>query len=264
MNATDRDETPAQLLALVGGRYKFLAILNVEPYTKQGIEDMLNVSRSTVDRAIRELETVGLVRRTERGYRTTLYGSTLTAIYDSFLDHFGYVSHAKPLLGELPPDVDFNLDLVIDAEIVVAEEPAIHAPAARIADLLKPATEFRGLAYAHTSPEASELFEQRVLDVGIPADVVFREQMYENLEATHPNVVDELVDADNCTVRVASGIPFGLFLLTVDGTEHVCLVVYDAEQTLKGVLINDTAKAITWAERLFRQYRARATPPSER
>lgn len=260
MGGREQHEAPSQLLALVGCRYKFLAVLNTEPHTKSGIEDALDISRSTVDRAIRELETGDLVRRTDDGYRTTLYGSTLTAIYDSFLDHLDHVSRAKALLGELPPDVDFNLGVVIDAEIVLAEEPTIYAPAARIAELVEAATELRGLVYADTASEVGGLFSERLVDAETRAEVVFRQRLYEGLETTHSEVIEKLADADNCTAYVASGIPFGLLLLTVDGTEYVCLVVYDANQTLKGIVVNDTPEAIAWADRLFERYRGRAVP----
>jgi predicted transcriptional regulator len=126
--------------------------------------------------------------------------------------------------------------------------------------LVEAATDLQGLAYAHTSPEAIDVFKEQVLDVGIPVEIVFRYRMYENFKATYPEVVDNLITAGNYTAYVAREIPFGLFLLTIDGTDHVCLIVYDADQTLKGTIVNDTAEAVAWGTHLFNRYRNRATP----
>lgn len=260
MQSVGPGQPPIQLLELVGRRYEFLAILNTETYGKRSLEERLDVSRSTIDRALRELETASLVRRTSNGYRTTLYGCTLVAIYASMLDYVNQAQRAKSLLAKLSPEIEFSIGLVIDAEIVLAEEPAFHAPTTRTVELVEAASEIRGLAYAYTSPEAMELLQQQILDAGTAVEIVFRRRMYRNFEAADPKVVESLAAADNYTAYVTSGIPFGLFLLTIDGTERVCLIVYDDERNLEGIIVNDTAEAAAWGNRLFERYRGRAEP----
>jgi len=263
MQGLDHGHFPTQLIELVGRRYEFLAVLDTHAYDKRTLETKLDVSRSTVDRALRDLETSTLVDRTADGYRTTLYGSTLLAIYDALLDYVDNVQRAQSLLAELPPDTEFSIGLIMDAEIVVAEEPVRHAPASRIADLVKAATALRGLAYAHTSPEAVDLFQQQVLEEEMSMEIVFRQQMYENFKSAYPTVVDSLHAASNYTAAVIPDLPFGLFILTIDATEHVCLIVYDTDYTLNGIIINDTPDAVAWGTRLFEQYQAQATPVPE-
>lgn len=257
METPGQSRSPSQLIELVGRRYEFLTILDTSPYDKRSLEEKLDVSRSTVDRGLRELETAALVQRTKNGYRTTLYGCTLVAIYDSLLDYVDHVQRAESLLAELPPETEFDFGLVIDAEIIVAEEPALHAPAVRIADLVEAASEIRGLAYAHTSPEAMELFQQQV-DKGMTTEMVFRREMYRNFETTAPEIVESLTSAENYSAYIASDVPFGLFVLTIDGREHVCLIVYDDQPNLKGIIVNDTAKAVDWGNRVFEHYRNQA------
>lgn len=256
----DQSQSPTQVIELVGRRYEFLAILENDTYDKRTLEEKLDVSRSTVDRALRELETAALVRRTTGGYDTTLYGRTVVAIYDLLLDYVDYVQRAKSLLAALPSEIEFSVGLVIDAEIIVAEEPALHAPSTRIAELVKRASEIRGLAYAHTSPEAMELFQQQVVEEGTPTEIVFREAMYNNFKITSPGIVESLISSKHYEPYVAPDVPFGLFLLNIDGSDRVCLVVYDDEQNLKGIIVNDTDEAVAWGTRLFERYRADAEP----
>jgi predicted transcriptional regulator len=234
--------------------------LDTDTYDKRSLEDRLDVSRSTVDRVLRELETEELVQRTDGDYRTTLYGSIVVATYDAFIGRLTHINRAKPLLAKLPPNIEFNAGLVTDAEICVAAEPALHAPSARVGNLLQATTDLQSLAYAHTSPQAIEVLEQQVLDAGIPTELVFRHETYENFKATHPAVLESLVTADNCATYVAPDIPFGLFLLTINGTAHVCLLVYDADNFLTGIIVNDTDEAVGWGTHLFERYRERAIP----
>lgn len=261
---SDHGRPPAELIELVGRRYEFLTVLDTTTYDKRSLEEQLDVSRSTVDRALRELETAALVQRVPNGYRTTLYGCMLVAIYELLLDYVDYVRRAKVLLTELPHDLEFSIGLVIDAEIVLAEEPALHAPSARIAELVKSASEVRGLAYAHTSPEAMELFEQQVVEEGTSTEIVFRERMYNNFEATAPEIVDSLTTAPQYTAYVTPDVPFGLFLLTIDGSDHVCLIAYDDDQNLAGIIVNDTAEAVEWGTQIFEYYRAVAVPVTQK
>lgn len=260
MQATSSDIESTRLLELLRRRYEFLAVLDVDGLDKRSLQEKFDVSRSTIDRALRELEAVALVERTSEGYRTTLYGCTLVAIFDMMVDYVDQVQRASTLLAELPGEIEFSLSVVIDATIVVAEEPALHAPASRIADLVEAASEMRGLAYAHTSSEALELFQRQVIEEGMDLEIVFRREMYRNFTATAPEIVDSLATAENYTAYVAPDVPFGLFLLSIDGSERVCLAVYDDDRNLKGILVNDTAEAAAWADGLIERYRARSEP----
>jgi len=261
---SDHGRPPTQLINLVGSRYEFLTVLDNNTYDKRTLEEKLDVSRSTVDRALRELETAALVQRVSEGYSTTLYGRMLVAIYDLLLDYVECIKRAKSLLTQLPREIEFSIGLVIDAEIVLAEEPALHAPSARIAELVKSATEIRGLAYAHTSPEAIELFERQVVEEGASTEIVFREGMYQNFEATAPEVVKSLTAASHYTAYVTPDVPFGLFPLTIDGRELVCLIVYDDEQNLEGIIVNNTAEAVEWGTHIFELFRNNAAPVMQR
>lgn len=68
------DSGVAAHVDLVADRYEFLTELAEEPARKPEIVDRTDTSRSTVDRAIRELTEADLVERTEGRYVTTTFG----------------------------------------------------------------------------------------------------------------------------------------------------------------------------------------------
>jgi len=70
VNGRDGDDLPS----LVGRREPTLRLLSDGPTTNRDVIDALEVSRSTVTRALRELEEAGFVGRRDGGYATTLAG----------------------------------------------------------------------------------------------------------------------------------------------------------------------------------------------
>lgn len=256
-----RDARPsAETVELLARRYEFLIALETRAYEKRELVDELSVSRSTVDRGLRELEAAALVDEECDGYHLTLYGQTLLAVYDSMLTSIERTRRAKSLLAALPSDVDFEFGLLVGAEIHLADPPDARAPTARLAELIEEASRLRALAYAYTSPEAVELFHRRICEEELDAELVFREAMYDRLRERHPARTIAVTGHDRCRTYTIEDAPFGLFVVDSGGTERACLVVYDRTRSLQGLVVNDSPEAVEWASRLVDRYRSRATP----
>lgn len=255
----DPQHSPDAILELLTTRSELLVILDSDAYEKRELVEILDLSRSTIDRALRDLETAALVQQTNGRYRTTFYGRALQAVYDSFLESLEQVLRAKSLLELLPPNIAFDFALLWDAELCIAEEPALHVPATRLRALLEEATHFKGLAYAHTSSTAQDVIREQIIRGETTAEIVFRREMYQYLANTYPEFMQSLVSTEQFTGFQTDGIPFGLFLFEIQDSKHVCLVVYRADQTLKGILVNDDPAAVRWGEEVYEQYQANAT-----
>ena len=256
----DSDNRAATLLELVGKRYEFLAALDASPAEKRRLVEDIGVSRSTVDRAVRELDTADLVVHTGSRYRLTLYGRTLLTIYDSLLDTIEETLRARSLLVSLPPDVEFDFSLLFDAEVHLAATPAIRPPDTPLAELVERASGLRGLAYGRTSAQLLERFRRRVCGDGMAAELVFREATIASLLESTPTALRDIASTDGASVYSVGDVPFGLFVLDGRGPTRVCIVVYGSEQTLEGLIVNDSPEAVAWARAVFEYYRARADP----
>ncbi|NHN58565.1 MULTISPECIES: winged helix-turn-helix domain-containing protein [Halorussus] len=256
----DAQQSPTSLFQLVNQRYSFLAALDAQILQKRDLVTELDVSRSTVDRAIRELETAQLVRNHTSGYHATLYGRTVLACYESVLDTMSHIQRAKSLLALLPPDVAFEFSILIDAEVHTTSRPAPHTPTTRIAELVENASQLKGLAYAHTSPEAMSLFEEQILDVGMTAELVFQKEMFVVLADTYPEAVTDFTASNNFTGYIVRDLPYGLFILSLEDRTVVCLIIYDPNKQLQGIIVNDTSQAIAWGKDVFQQHRSEAAP----
>ncbi|WP_135855103.1 helix-turn-helix transcriptional regulator [Halorussus salinus] len=260
MNEEGDHQSLIDLFDLLNTRSEYLSRLDTEACEKRELVDDLSVSRSTVDRVLRELITAGLVQQSNGQYQLTFYGRTALAVYNSVLAMLEDVQRAQPLLVHLPPDISFDVGLLLNGEVLVAEEPALHLPAARVRELVQQATEIKALAYAHTSPEAARVFLKQIRADNLKGEIVFRKPMYTHLRDSHPQLHTLLSESPSFAVSVIEELPFGLFLLRTPDEWQVCLLVYGPEQNLRGLIVNDEPRAVAWARQLFDQYQTDATP----
>ena len=251
-------QSPATLFELVDRRYEILSSLDTMVYEKRDLMDELDVSRSTIDRALHELETEQLVTDRTPGYQITLYGRTLLACYESVLSTIAHVQQAKPLLALIPPNADFNFGLLLDAEIYLATASVPQTPTTRIAELVDKASSFKGLVYAHASSKALEFFQSQILNEGMFTEVVFRDEVYTTMKDMYPDILASLDESDNFTGYVVTELSYGLFLLSMDGRTVVCLIVHDSDQQIRGIIINDTPRAVAWGTEIYEWYRQQA------
>lgn len=257
------DDSPEAVADLLNTRAEFLRVLGSGPYEKRDLVDELAVSRSTVDRGLRELESARLVHAEDGQYHLTFYGRLLTAVYTTFLDNLTDVQRAKSLLALLPAETAIDFAVLVDADITIADEPALHVPSTQVKTLIERASAMQVLAYANTASEATEVVRTQV-EAGTTVDVVFRQAMYESLLKTDTEALTALLESELYTAAVIEDLPFGLLVLDIDETPHMCLLVYGENETLRGVIVNDAPAAVAWARQTFEHYRANATPVSER
>lgn len=255
------EDDPAALFEVVSLRHDLLTALESGPLAKRDLVEQVSVSRSTVDRGLQDLLSAGLATDRPEGYTLTVPGRIAVETYERALATIADLQRTMPALAALPPDAPVSPTFLDGCEVVVAEEPAPQRPASRMDDLVRDADRIRCLGRAHTSPEAGDLFRERIVDGGIEATFVLERPLFEY-------VTDELgwtepvYDDNGLTAAVVDSLPYGLFLVETDGTEYACLLAYDDQghRSLRALLVNDAPAAVDWAETVFDRYRERATP----
>lgn len=78
--------TTGETIDVIVQRAQFLERLLDDPAEKRTLVEQLEVSRSTVDRALRDLEVEGLVTYADEGYALTAVGEILATRYFAFRD----------------------------------------------------------------------------------------------------------------------------------------------------------------------------------
>ena len=252
----------SDLVRTLCNRHEFLVALRVAPREKRSRVETLGVSRSTIDRALRELETEGLVERTERGYRLTAAGRLAASLTDAMLSATSDLHAVAEPLRATSADAPVDLRLVSGATAAEATERVRSRPLTPVLDLLKDASRVYVLAPVISRPGSFDRVREAVLDAGTDVEMVFEASLAEQLLPPNADRVARMV-GKGFTPLVTTGVPFGLVLGETDDGWETHVVTYGDDGDLRGVVSNDTPAAAAWAWETFQRYRADAVDVTE-
>lgn len=240
MTALTRDD----LLHLLATRHEMIDPICDGTLEKQTIENHLEVSRPTVDRAFRELEALGLLESTGTTYRLTRFGRLFCDRIEDQLSQIDEMVDLADLLSHLPETASIDDRLLSGAEVVQTEKHAPLSPISEVRRLVGNADEIT--SYSNVIlPHYVGFLHERVLEEGMAATVVLSEGVMERAFADYMEELGDLMDADHFTlVKSTESLPYGIVL--VEG-ETVGVAIRDDQNYLRGALLNYSQDAVEWA-----------------
>ena len=254
----ERSPEPSEMMDVVVRRSDFLTELVDGPIHKPALQSELDVSRSTVYKAVRELEELELVERADGGYRASLAGRLLFEQYRQFRAATETVAGPAALVSVLPPDCPLSVDFLDGAEAVYAQPHAPYYPVRALEDFVDRPAHLRG-ASPVVLPEFVELHREQVVSGGRRSEMILSEPLIERLVSDYPDAFLETVSTDRLAVReTGRRLPFGL-LIADEPVARVAVLVYDSRGDLRGLLMNDTERARDWAADVWGLFRDRST-----
>ena len=229
------------------------------PRRKCELADVLAESRSTIDRAVRELETAGFVARSDEGYRTTLAGELALAEHDRHTDRVAGLSDLRDTLSELPADVPLDGALFEDPEVTF---PTRHSPDEPVEALKEMVSEAERVSVFGSGVISKYVgvFRQRIVEAEMTADLVLTEGVVEWLLARRQDDLLAILECENASVAETSVDQLFSLLVVDSGDERAVGVALYDEGNILGVVSNDTREAVAWGE--FRFERAKAAAES--
>ena len=255
---TAQKDEISEVFDVLSNRAALIETLSAEPTDKRDIVDELGVSRSTVDRGIRELEVLGLVEYTSEGLTPTLYGQLAAQEYRDFEHRVASVLDAQSVIATLDENADIDTRLLMGAEIIQADSIAPFEPGEKLVEVVRKAERLRMTSRAHTYPETKDVFHNQIVNEEMETDIVFRTRMLDYLQANLQGILQDILSKDNFEGYVADTIPFGLYLTEWADTTNVCVLVYGPDNQYTGFIINDSEDAIEWGEQTFERFKQRA------
>lgn len=252
--------TPASVEALAR-RADLLCAVREQPRSKSALADVLKVSRSTVDRAVRELEAEGFVTRSG-GVSLTLQGRLALANYERFAAQLRDLDAAETALHSLPDDARVDRALFRDATVVEAAPVAPQRASEAYRSLVADATRVRGYASALLDGNV-ETFRERIVEDGADVELVLDPDVLDALVGSHGGAVAASRNTGRLTMLEASeGLAYSLMLVETPETTHACALFYD-DSGHTGLVRNDAQEAVAWAEGVYEDVRAAAEPLPE-
>lgn len=253
------------VLSLLDRRAHLLSALRAESRTKRELADVREVSRSTVDRAVRELESAGLVTRTGGQVSITLPGVLALQSHERHVAELAGIDDAFDMLPAYEPDLDVSPALFRDADIVLPNRHAPHRPVSALVEMLDGANEI-SLYATGIMPEYVAAYRDRVLD-GASLTCICTERVLSELLTQYEGDLTDAAETGRVELyETDTALPFSLIIATDDDATAACLMLY-RDHAVAGFIKNDAPDAVDWATHRFDDLLTdakRVGPPVER
>lgn len=254
--------TGDDVLQTVAKRSPLLEHLDDGPAAKHELIAVLDCSRSTIDRAIRELEALDCIRRCEGGFRLTVAGRLALTAHRRSRQTFESIAQTSDLLRELPTETPISTDLIRGATLLEVPAHAPNEPLEEIVELIDRAERFRAIAAADRMPAFRRQFRERAIDDAFDVELVVTESLARVTLTDHADILNNGALEGEVDVYTVPTVPYELSIVETP-TESVAYVVpFDDDLTYRGVIRNDSTAALEWAHDAFRRHRATARPIS--
>lgn len=230
-------------------RAPLLGLLADTPRDQRDLRDELDVSRSTVYKAVQELTDIGLVTERDGAYALTGFGRLAWQRHDEYIARLSRLHAGRRLLETLPEDRPFPPSLFERGRIIVPGRHAPERPLDRLTDVgartehlrvVSPSGMPRFLAALHANVDAGE----QTATIVVEADALSRLRTeYDRFEA--------VAAVDGLELRRIDGeLPFAIVLFDDD---EIGLFGYDTGVLIGAVFAADE-DALAWGERAFDRF----------
>lgn len=247
-----------KFLANSANRVEVLTALVDGESGRREIQEQVDASRSTVSRILDEAQTRGWVDSEGSRYWLTPIGRSMVTDFRSYLETVEGHQHLGEMVNKLPPPL-FSLDFRhlrdVDVIEVTAENPA--APFTRAFELFYEATRYRGVNTT-ALPQHVEVLRDRVVDGHLDFEQVFESTFVETLRSDQERAATWAALTDRVWVY-DDVVPINLQIVD----ETVLIWAGESRDEAAGLLECRNATVRSWAESLYREYKAEAEPLSE-
>lgn len=250
------DLTTDELDAVVTERARCLQSLVDSPRRKRDLVDLLDCSKSTVTRALRDLGDAGLVERRDGQWTATRFGRCVAGTRRSYLDRLSTLSDAESLLDDVPADCPLDCRVIDDADVFLADSSVPDAVVREFLDRVETSTDLRIATPTLLTGFARECYERLTATDDYALELVAPGSTLDRVAGVYPDV-DELFAGDDAIEVYRGEVPFSFGVWLAD--DHVGVLVF-ADRGISGVVVNDSESATEWAERQYDRARSTATP----
>lgn len=251
------DGDVADTVKLLTRRADVLRALRSGRQSKRDLVDELSVSRSTVDRAVRRLESEGFVERHDGAVAISLTGRLALSAYELLATDVTSLAAAEDVLEPLSSTAPMDVSLLRNADVVRAGAVAPNQPVTELRDHLGEAAGVKGFA-AGVLPSHIEQYHELIVERGSPVELVITDDVLEEVVTNYSDAFEEAAATGRFHVWLAdTDLEYSLLVVEKARETVVCGMVY-ADRGVAGVVTNDDPRAVRWATDLFATFRADA------
>jgi predicted transcriptional regulator len=261
-----RGDPPAfeRVFDVVHKRDDLLESIGREPMDVRDLRDELDASRSTVYKAIQELQANGLAERADGGYRATLFGRLAHEKHERLLAEWATLTDVEPVFAQLPPDLPLDPEVFAGATVIPVDPRAPDRPVDELEAFIAETDCVRSMSQV-TRARYRKFAREHVCNGDIEVEMVVERSVVEYLLAEHTEELAELTDCEYVThFQTEADLPFGL-VVEDEPRNRVAVTLYDDQKQMQALVLAESSAAHEWASDVYERYREDATPlPSGR
>lgn len=234
------------LLELLMRRSSVINSLRETSLEKPELTDRLDVSRQTVDRALRELEAAALVERTSEGYCLTAVGNLAVRELNGLLDRYDQLCAARDLLSVLPPDAPLDIGPFTEAEIIHADHPFPHEPLREFEHLVENAETIIGYSPV-LFPQYVSIFHREITRRDVEIELYLDAPLIELLRREYETELREVLSESKFALYQLSEPLCSNMGIAVFDESTVWVGIYDDSGNIRGTITTEADAAVGWA-----------------
>jgi len=239
-------------------RAPLLRLLNDAPKTKPELVAETDVSRSTVDRAVRDMEGAGVVERRNGAVVLTLVGRLALDSYEAFHADIASLADCRAL-RDLDADAPIEVRALRECSVVAASPNTPHRCVREWIDRLRTADRVE-LYGTMVLPQVLDALVDDVVDGSLDVEAYLVPPVIEALVSDFGERAQRALDSDAVSIAEVEGGPsFDLAVFRgSDGSETVCIGF--GTHGLEYLVLNETTEAVAWAHERLAAVRSDAEP----
>lgn len=245
---------------VVRKRADVLGALSADRLDKPTLGEAVSISRSTVDRAIAELEETGLIRRTNGQFEATHAGELALETYREYTESTDTLGDAIPLLEALPDDAAIDPETLEGGTVTYADPSLPEAALTEVLSRLSEAETLRGFAPVVKTNYVSML-RGAVAEEGLSVEIIVKADTLDSLQsvaAAREEVAAFFTDDAVDVFTTEEPLPYALWLLDGPGLEHAGITVHEGGAVV-GVLNTERPEAVANYREQYESVRARSS-----
>lgn len=251
-------ESATRSVTLVARRRELLAALESGPVDKPTLVESLQVSRSTVDRAVRELEDAALVERAGGEVSLTAKGRVLYRGYLELEDTATGVQESTQVFEGLPADNAPHPVIFAGGDVIEGSQTVPNRPLDVLEEYVEVAHRIDAVTLS-VVPRMVEAYRDAIIEDQTAVRMTMPEVVIEELIDTHEETLSAVLETDADLRQAKTAPPYGALRFdTGDGS--IAVLLSHGNGGLRGMVRNDSPLAVAWATTYLDQWADRSTP----
>lgn len=257
MREVTSTNTVSEVISILQQRTTLLDAVHATPKDKRTLVADLNCSRSTVDRAVRELEALGLLTYGDGGYESTVCGQLAAEEYRQFEQRIEILLELQPFLQWMSlTEFDLQLEWLADADLLLPKPNDPYAMIHRHVTLLQGATHIECMLPL-TGLQASEAVYESVVEKGARCETVVEPGVAETFQQPeYAELIEELMATGRSPIFVCDK-PIPYFVGVFD--EEVVQIGVDEDGEPRAILETESEEVCAWAQQKIEEYKQQST-----